>query len=119
VEEPGISEDCTQLEIDQWVDETWLKEDHDETGVVEVTDQEIIDYVQGNDGSKDEVVEKDENVPSLASSAEAEVKFSTCLFWLEQQTEATLVRGHFLYFIFKPHYLHCKHSFKVTENSEL
>jgi len=50
------------VEIDHGVSQTWLEEDHDETDVVEITDQEIIDYVQGIDTSKNEV-EENENVP--------------------------------------------------------
>ena len=51
---PGIYEECNQVGIDESEGEAWLNRDTSETGAEEMTDEEIIGVVQGNDDSEEE-----------------------------------------------------------------
>ena len=91
------------------------REDSGETGAVEMTDEEIIDFVQENGGSEDEE-DEEENVPSTVSHSEVKAAFSTCRTWLEQQAVATpmkLVLLQELYSLYT-HYFCSSHLNKKT-----
>lgn len=74
-EAPGISDKFTHLGIDHLVGEAWLEKDHGKTSAVEMTDEVIIDYVQGHDVSEHEV-EESRSMPSSVSHTLAEATFS-------------------------------------------
>ena len=109
-----ISEECTQLGIDQLVGDGWLEEDSGETGAVEMTDEEITDFVQENGGSENEEDEEG-NVPSTVSHSESEAAFSACRTSLEQQAEATPMN---LVLLQELHSLACNRKFKSLKQKK-
>ena len=68
--------------------------DDSETGVQELTDEDIIGMVQASSSSIDDSDEEDEQEPvcPTITHSEAEEAFSTGLSWLEKQSEATLMK---------------------------
>ena len=69
--------------------EQWLAMDKCETGVQNMTDEDIIAMVQSGETEEEEEDEDEEPTGPTITHTEAEEAFSTCLAWLEQQDEAT------------------------------
>ena len=98
---PELSDDCNWLGITEAEKEEWLTMDDSETGVQELTDEDIIGMVQAS-SSIDDSDEEDEQEPvgPTITHSEAEEAFSIGLSWLEKQSEATpmkIVLFHELY----------------------
>ena len=85
---PELSDDCNQLGITEAEKEEWLTMDDSETGVQELTDEDIIGMVQASSSSIDDSDEEDEQEPvgPTITHSEAEEAFSIGLSWLEKQS---------------------------------
>ena len=68
--------------------------DDSETGVQELTDEDIIGMVQASSSSIDDSDEEEEKGPvgPTVTHSEAEEAFSIGLSWLEKQSEATPIK---------------------------
>ena len=87
-EVPELSEECDMLGITETEKEQWLATDKCETGVQNMTDEDIIAMVQSGETEEEEEDEDEEPTGPTITHTEAEEAFSSCLAWLEQQDEA-------------------------------
>ncbi len=89
-EEPvDMSRDCEQLGITEEEKNEWLAIDDGETGVPNLTDEEIIAEVQECEMDEHDNDEEIVSANPVIKHEDAEKAFSTCLAWLEQQQEST------------------------------
>ena len=88
-EVPELSEECDMLGVTETEKEQWLAMDQCETGVQNMTDEDIIAMVQSGETEEEEEDEDEEPTGPTITHTEAEEAFSTCSAWLEQQDEAT------------------------------